>query len=125
MKTIGDCYMGVAGCLGIEPEHRSLLRATMFAHHSIEILERLREEIFANGSTPSHASLTTASVSTNTNSASIASTLGTGDRNTESIGLHMRFGLCAGPVSAGVIGTSRLQYDLWGDTGRSCPSYTS
>ena len=30
--------------------------------------------------------------------------------------LLMRIGVHAGPVSAGVIGTERLQYDIWGDT---------
>ncbi len=30
--------------------------------------------------------------------------------------LHVRIGLHCGPVTAGVIGTERLQYDVWGDT---------
>ena len=30
--------------------------------------------------------------------------------------LQFRIGIHAGPVSAGVIGTQRLQYDIWGDT---------
>ena len=30
----------------------------------------------------------------------------------------MRFGLCEGPLSAGVIGTDRLQFDVFGDTGK-------
>lgn len=30
--------------------------------------------------------------------------------------LHLRIGLSSGPVVAGVIGTSRVAYDLWGDT---------
>jgi class 3 adenylate cyclase len=30
--------------------------------------------------------------------------------------LSLRIGLHVGPVSAGVIGTDRLQYDVWGDT---------
>ncbi len=30
--------------------------------------------------------------------------------------LHVRIGIHIGPATAGVIGTQRLQYDLWGDT---------
>ncbi|MBS1561043.1 MAG: tetratricopeptide repeat protein [Bacteroidetes bacterium] len=30
--------------------------------------------------------------------------------------LHIRIGIHCGPVTAGVIGTERLQYDVWGDT---------
>ncbi|OYY48446.1 MAG: adenylate/guanylate cyclase domain-containing protein [Methylophilaceae bacterium 17-43-7] len=30
--------------------------------------------------------------------------------------LHMRIGMCSGPVVAGVIGTSKFAYDIWGDT---------
>ena len=30
--------------------------------------------------------------------------------------LQMRIGLCTGPVVAGVIGTKKFAYDLWGDT---------
>jgi class 3 adenylate cyclase len=30
--------------------------------------------------------------------------------------IRVRIGLHCGPVTAGVIGTERLQYDVWGDT---------
>jgi class 3 adenylate cyclase len=30
--------------------------------------------------------------------------------------VRLRIGLHIGPVTAGVIGTQRLQYDVWGDT---------
>jgi len=36
--------------------------------------------------------------------------------NEKGLGLQMRIGLNAGPVVAGVIGTSKFIYDLWGDT---------
>ncbi len=30
--------------------------------------------------------------------------------------LHLRIGLCSGPLIAGVIGSQKLSYDVWGDT---------
>jgi len=30
--------------------------------------------------------------------------------------LHLRIGLCSGPLIAGVIGSQKLSYDIWGDT---------
>ena len=31
-------------------------------------------------------------------------------------GIEVRIGIHSGPVTAGVIGTQRMQYDVWGDT---------
>ena len=30
--------------------------------------------------------------------------------------IHVRIGVHCGPVTAGVIGKERMQYDVWGDT---------
>ncbi len=36
--------------------------------------------------------------------------------STRSVGIDVRIGLHSGPISAGVIGTSRRTWDIWGDT---------
>jgi len=40
----------------------------------------------------------------------------TANSNSNSNRIQLRIGIHSGPVSAGVIGTQRLQYDIWGDT---------
>ena len=40
----------------------------------------------------------------------------TATANSNSDHIEFRIGLHSGPVVAGVIGTDRLQYDVWGDT---------
>ncbi len=37
-------------------------------------------------------------------------------RREQAIELHVRIGLASGPVMAGVIGTRKFSYDIWGDT---------
>ncbi|RPI67408.1 MAG: tetratricopeptide repeat protein, partial [Ignavibacteriae bacterium] len=41
---------------------------------------------------------------------------GSPESSPESSPLQVRIGLHSGPVTAGVIGTTRMQYDVWGDT---------
>lgn len=37
-------------------------------------------------------------------------------RQTESIGFEIRIGIHSGPVIAGIVGTKKFAYDIWGDT---------
>lgn len=82
IKTIGDCYMVVAGLPERRPDHAEVC-ATM----AIEMqagLESLKGELLFPDGTP--------------------------------VALRMRIGLHSGPVVAGIIGTQKYAYDLWGDT---------
>jgi adenylate cyclase len=74
IKTIGDCYMVVAGVPSARPDHRRV--ALDLALDMVGAAERLR--------LPAPFS--------------------------------MRVGVHSGPVMAGVIGTQKFAYDVWGDT---------
>lgn len=74
IKTIGDCYMLVAGLPSFRPDHRQV--AIDLALDMVGVSERLR--------LPAPFS--------------------------------MRIGVHSGPVMAGVIGTRKFAYDVWGDT---------
>jgi class 3 adenylate cyclase len=84
IKTIGDCYMVVAGLPLPRADHQSVM-----AQMALELLTAVR----------AYAT-----------EARAAGTLPPGTR------LEMRIGVHSGPVVAGVIGTRRFAYDLWGDT---------
>ena len=88
IKTIGDCYMAVAGAPESYDDHASRAAAC-----SIEMLSAL-------------------SALTITMDPSIGDTSWT-----KEVGeINVRIGIHCGPLTAGVIGTERLQYDVWGDT---------
>jgi guanylate cyclase len=76
IKTIGDCYMAVAGVPDPCADHAR--RAALLA---LDMRDALATTAFAGQS-----------------------------------GLALRIGINSGPVVAGVIGTKRFLYDLWGDT---------
>jgi adenylate cyclase len=76
IKTIGDCYMAVAGVPDPCADHAR--RAALLA---LDMRDALATSAFAGQS-----------------------------------GLALRIGINSGPVVAGVIGTKRFLYDLWGDT---------
>jgi guanylate cyclase len=75
IKTIGDCYMAVAGVPNPRPDHAR--RAALLALDMRDV---------------------------------IATSELTGQP-----GVELRIGINSGPVVAGVIGTKRFLYDLWGD----------
>jgi class 3 adenylate cyclase len=84
IKTIGDCYMVVAGLPVRRTDH-----AQVIADMSLELLSSLasyQEEAHRAGTLPQQTQL------------------------------QMRIGIHCGPVVAGVIGTRKFAYDLWGDT---------
>ena len=74
IKTIGDCYMAVAGAPEPCADH-----AERAAAMALAMLAVVRESPALRG-------------------------------------VQLRVGLHSGPVVAGVIGTRKLSYDLWGDT---------
>lgn len=76
IKTIGDCYMAVAGVPVARPDHD--IAAARMALSMIDSVSALNAR-----------------------------------RGTQ---LDVRIGLHSGPVVAGIIGSSKFAYDLWGDT---------
>jgi adenylate cyclase len=75
IKTIGDCYMAVAGVPNPRPDHAR--RAALLALDM--------RDVIATSALPGQP------------------------------GVELRIGINSGPVVAGVIGTKRFLYDLWGD----------
>ncbi len=88
IKTIGDSYMAVAGVPEAQENHAQ--RAAQCALDMLSALDALE----------------------------IAMPPDLGETSwTKEVGeIQVRIGIHCGPVTAGVIGTERLQYDVWGDT---------
>ena len=76
IKTIGDCYMAVAG-LPI-PQFDHVDRAVLMGLDIVDVMPSLREDL--------------------------------------GIDIDVRIGIHTGPLVAGVIGTQKYAYDVWGDT---------
>ena len=76
IKTIGDCYMAVAG-LPI-PQFDHVDRAVLMGLDIVNIMPSLRDDL--------------------------------------GIDIDVRVGIHTGPLVAGVIGTQKYAYDVWGDT---------
>ncbi len=88
IKTIGDSYMAVSGVPEVHVDHAQ--RAARVAVEMLKTLDQL----------------------------SITQPPGQEDTSWTRYGgtIQVRIGMHSGPVTAGVIGTERLQYDVWGDT---------
>lgn len=92
IKTIGDSYLAVAGLDEEEADHR-VVSARKASRACIDLMLRLQE-----------IDVVMPSVS--------------GEPDwTEDVGkIEFRIGVHCGPIVAGVIGSRRPQYDVWGDT---------
>ncbi len=88
IKTIGDSYMAVAGVPDVLEDHAQ--RAALCAADMLSALNALVISMPPE----------------------LGDTLWIQDVRE----IQVRIGLHCGPVTAGVIGTERLQYDVWGDT---------
>mmetsp|Transcript_2064 Transcript_2064/g.7389 ORF Transcript_2064/g.7389 Transcript_2064/m.7389 type:complete len:656 (+) Transcript_2064:1823-3790(+) len=86
IKTVGDCFFAAAGAIERAEPHINLMRATVFAWECIKELEQYKREVLDGMDDEANSTLS------------------------------MRFGLCEGPVVAGVIGKRSLQFDLYGQT---------
>ena len=115
IKTIGDSYLAVAFpslvptsstfqvpsskeeiSLVASSRYKSQQVATSIANAALQIIEQVKQFNFK-----SLQSLQVPSISSS---------------SFESLRVAVRVGLHCGPITAGVIGTERLQYDVWGDT---------
>ncbi len=96
IKTIGDSYMAVAFPSAVPHSVRNDSAVTSFVSEEREVVERA-----ANAALDMLHAI-----------ADLPESL----RETLPSGLQVRIGLHVGAVTAGVIGTERMQYDVWGDT---------
>lgn len=88
IKTIGDSYMAVAGVPEALDGH-----ASKAAHAAVDLLTEL-----------------------NSLEISMPAELGDTSWVNDIERIDVRIGMHSGPVVAGIIGSERLQYDVWGDT---------
>ena len=80
IKTIGDCYMCVAGLPAENEGHAD--EALRAARAMLSVVENPPPGLFAEGEAP----------------------------------WRIRIGIHSGPVTAGVVGSHKFAYDIWGDT---------
>ena len=111
IKTIGDSFLAVGGLeeqktRGLEDE-MTRGPAERIAKTALQIVERIKETDFK-----SLRSLQVPSISSSDSERLQVPSISSSDSEK----LQVRIGLHCGPVTAGVLGTERLQYDVWGDT---------
>ena len=88
IKTMGDSYLAVSGVPEAIPDH-----ADRAARAALEMRQALKD----------------LSIKVDPSLGDTSWTKDVGD-------IEIRIGLHSGPLVAGIVGTDRLQYDIWGDT---------
>ena len=109
IKTIGDSYMAVAFGEMPNAERQMPNSIVAIANAALQIIERIKELDF-NSLLSLQVPSTSSSDYERLQVPSISSS------SIESLSVALRVGLPCGPITAGVLGKERLQYDVWGDT---------
>jgi adenylate cyclase len=99
IKTIGDSYMAAA--FGEYPNNRTAEHPVLSSEQRVASIE----ERAANAALDMLTAMN-----------DLPLRLPESLREALPEGLHVRIGMHCGPVTAGVIGTARMQFDVWGDT---------
>ncbi len=108
VKTIGDSYL----CFAHEGNGESGM-GNGAAERIAAVALAMQNADFYWPTAPANSNSEQLTASANSNSEQLtanSNSNGNGNR------IKLRIGIHSGPVSAGVIGTERLQYDIWGDT---------